>query len=488
MWRSNCQLCNRLISVGGGIFCGNFSYKRESWTPCRRAWCGPCYKLELSDFPVERPKDEDGEEIILSAEEECRFLQARDGDSLCAPFQCKHCHFVNLCNRTPLENYAPDIRLLKSIRRSNLDAFWALEPITVKRVVDEAKWGIVMATEMGFTNNLFRPMGPFPVEDIFGMGAAVVMQQRSLERGKYTDRLQYETVRKFRVAVSNIYHASVEGHGATVMVKDTKKLIVMECPTYSGWFEKCMKGMHKRLGDEAHPDRALSLEILLEIMKLVEHDWNVCSPRKKLKLALEGAFYLIPFTLALRGEEVPLVDLKGLRSHWEQGANYKTPHVVITLLGRFKNEVGEAYHIMPVCAETPRGLFPRRWIGRVIDGYFSIGVTSGYVFRKPSGERTKMSDFEPAFFERLEHVKQLRPDLISPSLEVSEHYGVSRSFRRGATSEATNGGATNEVIEANGRWRKSHQSGSRRPNLTIREHYTDIRMILDLLLKFSSYL
>ncbi len=66
----------------------------------------------------------------------------------------------------------------------------------------------------------------------------------------------------------------------------------------------------------------------------------------------------------------------------------------------------------------------------------------------------------------------------------SPHYGVSQSFRRGVTSEATNGGATNEVIKANEHWRKAHHSGSRRPNLTICEHYTKIRLILYLLLIF----
>ncbi len=77
-----------------------------------------------------------------------------------------------------------------------------------------------------------------------------------------------------------------------------------------------------------HPDRALSLENIVR-----DHEGNVCSPRKKLKLALEGAFYLIALTLPLTGEAVPMVDLKELRSYWEQRGNYKTPHLVVTLLG-----------------------------------------------------------------------------------------------------------------------------------------------------------
>jgi hypothetical protein len=390
--------------------------------------------------------------------------------------------------KNPLGTLHPRHKTIKEHKCSNLDAFWALEPITVKQVVDEAKRGIVLVTKMGFVNSLFRPMGPFPVDDIFGVGAADVMQQRSLEQGKFAQRLQYETIHKFQATVSNIYHVSVEGHGATVMAKETKKLVVTECPTYSGWFKKCMKGMHKCLGDEVHPDRALALDILLEIMALVERDWEGSPPQKKLQLALEGSFYLIAYTLAFRGEGVPLVDLKGLRAHWEQGASYKTPHVVIPLLGRFKNEVGEAYHIMPVCAETPRGLKPRLWIGRVIECYQAMGVVTGRVFRSSSGECGKMADYEPTFFDRLEEVKTKRPDLIPSNLEIAEHDGVSRSFRRGATSEATNAGANVEVIEANGWWKKVHQSGSRRPNLTTRKHYTDVRLILEFLLKFSSFL
>jgi len=36
--------------------------------------------------------------------------------------------------------------------------------------------------------------------------------------------------------------------------------------------------------------------------------------------------------------------------------------------------------------------------------------------------------------------------------DISEEYGVSRSFRRGATSEAVNVGVPPDVIDANNRW------------------------------------
>ena len=45
---------------------------------------------------------------------------------------------------------------------------------------------------------LFPVMGPFPLQDTQGMGIAVCMLQRSLDKDWYRDTLQFETVRKLR--------------------------------------------------------------------------------------------------------------------------------------------------------------------------------------------------------------------------------------------------------------------------------------------------
>jgi hypothetical protein len=144
--------------------------------------------------------------------------------------------------------------------------------------------------------------------------------------------------------------------------------------------------------------------------------------------------------------------------------------------------------MMPVLATTPGGLEPAKWVGRVLEEYSLRNVTSGYMFRNNDGTRMKIKLMEPKLHERLETIQIRRQDLINGEVEVSEEYGISRSFRRGGTSEATNKGAPPHVIELNGRWRKSHQSGASRPNVTIREHYTDVRLVLDQLLEFSRFL
>jgi hypothetical protein len=59
--------------------------------------------------------------------------------------------------------------------------------------------------------------------------------------------------------------------------------------------------------------------------------------------------------------------------------------MVITLLGRFKNEIGESYHLIPVVASTPRGLHPLEWVGRVLEEYQKIAIQRGYMYRNADG-------------------------------------------------------------------------------------------------------
>jgi len=403
------------------------------------------------------------------------------------PFQCDTCHFRNLMDRDPDPNSYKDIRVQKCIRRANLDAFWSVEPRTVNRTLMECRRGSDIASSLGFRNKLFRPMGPFPTDDVFGMAAAIVILQSSLRTGKYDKHVQFGTIRKFRSAFSNVYHASVEGQNAMVMAKDTRKLMVTKCPTYGTWFERFMRGCHKRMGEIVKPDRALSATILLAILNILDDEWEN-DLNSHFTLAIEGAFYVIAFCCALRGEEMPLVDLFGIAKHWERAITSDPPHIVVALLGRFKGEIGENYHLLTIVTRTSSGIDNEKWIGRLLRVYKNMNITSGPLFRDLSGQRIKAFDLEPTFFDRLEQVQAAKPNLIPTYEVVSEDYGIYRSFRRGSTSEATNNGVPSEVIDLNNRWRKFHRAGGSRPTLTMREHYSDVRLTLNQSLRYSASL
>ncbi len=132
--------------------------------------------------------------------------------------------------------------------------------------------GVSISASLGFKHKLSRPLGPFPVDDNFGMGAAIVMLQLSLQPGRNDKHMQFSSVRKFRSAFSNAYQASVEGQQAAVMAKDTRKLVVTKCPTYEDFFQRFVRGLHKRMGDITRQDKALAQPILKEIFTQLEDE------------------------------------------------------------------------------------------------------------------------------------------------------------------------------------------------------------------------
>ena len=128
-----------------------------------------------------------------------------------------------------------------------------------KRLYDIGRTGILEIP------SITPPMGPFSLEDKLGMGVAMTMLMRSLDAGKNKRTIQYSTMRRLQSAYSNIYNASSSlSNVAGMAQQETRKVFSTDCPTYGYWFERFMKGCHKRMGDEVNLDYALSLDIVLE--------------------------------------------------------------------------------------------------------------------------------------------------------------------------------------------------------------------------------
>jgi hypothetical protein len=58
-----------------------------------------------------------------------------------------------------------------------------------------------------------------------------------------------------------------------VMAKEQRKMEVTKCPSHGNWFERFNKGCHKRMGDVVIPDRALAVEIIVEMLRILEAEW-----------------------------------------------------------------------------------------------------------------------------------------------------------------------------------------------------------------------
>ena len=482
-----------------GVVCANYGRTRGTSKVCRSVWHAGCYRQDDRDrFPILEAGDLD--DALLDTEghgeledDENRFKEARDGDHLMCPFQCDSCTFYNLKGRYAREDSEQDMLLAVCIRRAILDSFWSRERSTVEKNTREMK----NLRNLGESIGLDEPLperGPFPIGDTQGVGIASLMLMKTLSVGRNAKHIQYETARKVRSVVSNFAHTLPGYTGLSTMGgSDRSSMMFTASPTNSLWFKRFMAGCHRRMGDVWIPDRAVTLDEVHCGLEILEGEWKK-SPQgqRRLELALTGALVVIGFCAALRGEEIPQVDVGLLRKYWMEGINYTpAPHIPLALAGRFKQTDGTfRLYIQPLAIKTGSGIEIRVWIGRAIKELELRKVTSGPMFRQTDKtgktRRALVGDLDHLFHGLWKRIQHRRPDLMADNIKVDEVYSARRSFRRGATTTAQNRKIKTEVIEMNNRWRKHIRSRGVLPGMTMLERYSDAKTAVEALIQFSA--
>jgi hypothetical protein len=389
--------------------------------------------------------------------------------------------------RDPTAGDSRDRLLLQCIQRASLDAFWGREPSTVRANLRGAKRLEEIGNSLGM-HSVTPPMGPYSTEDSFGMGLAVCILIRSLDPGRTEELIQFSTARNLRSVYSNLYHASAcHQTGLTVMAQSKNKVWVTNCPSYSYWFERFMRGVHKRMGEEVRSDYALSIQVLHKMMWHLDREWEEARTIEARKEVVEMAMFLVAgFGLGLRGEEVVKMDIAGFLTYYEAGRDHSSQkHVLIPLLGRFKGETGERWHLLPLVWRTRSGIEAGVWATRLKASLVERRRLNGFVFSTTRGKQIKASSLEPRFFEQLHWVKIRHPDLFPPNVMIEDDFGVARSCRRGSSTEAANQGVDTTIIEMICRWRKVERAQGRAPNLGMREHYMEVSQALETYLQYS---
>jgi hypothetical protein len=472
-----------------GLFCANFAHSRLHWKPCGSVWHGPCYvPHDLDNFLHQVVTDDDGFDW-RPPEQLTRHKEARNGDHLITPFQCDLCCFRNLQQRDPVPNLSKDALLLCCIRRANLDAVWGREPHTVSATLRGVKHMVRLWSKVGLAPKL-PPLGPYPVLDSLGMGVAIAMLLKTLEPGKYSPQYQqFETVRKLRAAYSNVYMASWDGVSSLRTVGgDRVKHHLTHSPTQSLWFERFAQGCIRRMGQDVRQDWAIPLSAMLGLFQVLEDEWSELSEEDfttKVCLASIGAYSIIAFCGSFRGSEVFLTDLHGLRKHLEETQRQHRDHVIIPLLGRFKGEQNSRYHLAPLASVTSSGLQVQVWLERLVSVREREGRIQGPAFCDDRGRIARSHLYEEWIMERLLRVQATIPGAIPPEIDIYEQFGVSRSFRRGATSVARSRGVDDRTIDLINRWRRFEGARGAHPSLLMREHYSDVAILVPELTKFS---
>jgi hypothetical protein len=115
-------------------------------------------------------------------------------------------------------------------------------------------------------------------------------------------------------------------------------------------------------------------------------------------------------------------------------------------------------------------------------------VYHGPVFADNKGKRIDSTWLEVEILDRFALIQQRHPKIIPMDVHVYEEYGISRSFRRGATTEARNKRVSEEDINLMNRWRNFESAKGKRPRMRMQDHYSDISHSIPSLLRFSKAL
>jgi len=337
----------------------------------------------------------------------------------------------------------------------------------------------------------FSPLGPYPVADSFGVSVAIAMVMKSLEPGKYATHQQFETIRKLRAAYSNAFMASLAGTGSLRTVGgDRAKYFLTDSPTQSLFFERFSRGCLCRMGQVVKQDWAIPFPVMHALLDTLEADWatsQLFNQREKEMISMLGAYVVIAFCGSFRGNEVFLADMHGTMKYLTAG-DVAADTVIIPLLGRFKGETGERYHLTPLAAITSLGIQVKTWVKRLVEAKTSRGYVRGPLFGDISGLVVKAKVIEMELMERLQGIKDSVPGLIPSDVDIYEDFGISRSFRRGATSTVRTRGVDDKYVKLINRWRTFEDAKGRRPTLSMQDHYSDIQILLPELMKFSQAL
>ena len=453
------------------------------------AWHGSCYKLRKGDvFPIAKLEELEG---VNDPDTELRFKQARNGDNLMCPFQCDLCHFRNIQFRDPEGGKRQDRNLLVAIRRANIDAFWGRSESTVKNNKSNLRRLVAIANDdYGITSPL-PEMGPHELKDNWGMGLAASLLGKSLDKGIYGPTVQFETARKLRSAYSNLWGSSRHALTLGVLARDTMKIYVTQCPGYCLWFERFVRGMHSRMGDDRRPDAAISNVVMHEVMKRIEVDLiDSDNDMERRYLIRAGLFFLSAYLGSLRGEEVPRLLRQEFIDLNADALEARIPHCVLPLYGNFKNDNGIARcYLFRITLMSKTGFNMKKWVERAMIAEKNSRTT--FLFASATGKRDSGQIYEPYFFSKLKSVQMEEKGLLPSKLDIDTAFGISRSFRRGSVTAAGNAPNTEcseQDIKRNNRWRTEDKAGTKNAGLDMLQLYTDTLHSVEADLKFSSCL
>ncbi len=256
-------------------------------------------------------------------------------------------------------------------------------------------------------------------------------------------------MRKTQTWLSNAHNAGREYLCKTVIGFDNAKQYVTSGKKDGKWFERFMRGARLQMGMVRIQNEALTSELALAVCHKAEQIWGSPSTPEVTRAVLENTvgFMLTAMCAGLRGEEVPILSLEGMLTFWEDTRLEKDPYIMMTLKGKFKGEVDERWHLVPVSNYTRSGIPLRAWMQRILDRrVIKEGRRAGWLFQNNKGMRDRFCMYDATFYQLLDTAREESGELL-PEVVDTEDFSLWRSPRRGAVLETTNQDVSEKVIE-----------------------------------------
>ena len=371
--------------------------------------------------------------------------------------------------------------------RATLDAFWSRASKTVAGHVREVKFMIKYGDALRV--DPFPPLGPWPLYQHLGMLQAVMVEMRSREKGRGDRRwVQYGTARKSRATLTVLWESSpTAGADITLSTGSVKgRYIATLCPSEGRWYQRFETGIRARTGDIVSQDRAYTIGVLLALLEMYEEEWERLELEMPINSISSCMFLLVSCLGGMRGFEVVWTDLGALRYDVDHcSALNDETGVSWPIVGRFKARHGilDCYMI-PIAGETRSGIQFFRWTRRFLARLERNGRVEGWAFRRPNGDRAKAGDYRDNIFTKLEKI-QATTNLIDPECNVWDDYGVQRSGRRCFTTICTIRNIPKHLVELQCRWSVDRENGVRTVQRSMIHTYSEVRNMIESLIRPS---
>jgi hypothetical protein len=189
--------------------------------------------------------------------------------------------------------------------------------------------------------------------------------------------------------------------------------------------------------------------------------------------------------LSLRGNEGLLLDLAGLRQHFDTGAD---KYVTIALLGTVKGEHNVRQHLLPAVNETSSGIKVREWMQQLMNLKHRSGRLKGPAICDDKGMALRSKTLNAMFHEALNEVRERSPELFLGDIlnlaDIEDKYNIFRYFRRGSASQAIAEKVSSVDIDVVNCWKRKEAAGTNKPSHSMKQHYADVSLLLASFLRY----